>query len=120
MESELSDSIKSDMRKGSGWIKFFSIVLIVIATFMLGLGLFIMSSGVPDGAMIAGALILLAGVFGFLGAMLLKYAMSLTQSVETGNLLHLEEGFNKLKLYFIVMAILTILSALSSVNTLIG
>jgi len=120
MESELSESIKSDMRKGAGWIKFFSIVLLIIAVGMFGFGLFILSAGVSDGGIIAGTLILLGGVFGFLGAMLLKYGMSLTQSVDSGNLLHLEDGFNKLKLYFIVMAILTILSALSTVNTLIG
>jgi hypothetical protein len=120
MESELSESVKSDMRKGAGWIKFFSIVLIVLATLMLGLGMFIMSIGGPGGGMMAIILIILAGVLGFLGSLLLKYASSLTNTADTGNLLNLEDGFNKLKLYFIVMGILTILSALSTVNDLIN
>ncbi|MBN4073009.1 hypothetical protein JYT74_03100 [Crocinitomix catalasitica] len=118
MGSPLSQSIRADMKSTSGWIKFVGVCFVITAALFL---IFMLLALATEGSG-AGILILLVlvvgGAIGAMGYLLILYSNGLSESAEQGTLRALEIGLTRLKSYFIILGILTILIACSDFYTL--
>lgn len=113
MPSPLSQQSRSNMKVGSGWIKFVSILLIIGAALFLIYGLMNSMKALSKGAGLTPLMIVLflGSFIGTMGYLLLLYSNSLSESAEQGDLRPMESGLRKLRTYMIILGILTILGA---------
>jgi hypothetical protein len=112
MSSSLSPSTRSDMKSAAGWIKFVGVCFIILAALFLIIGLMNASVGGGGGVgMLILLLLALGSALGAMGYLLILYSNNLSESAEQASLKPLDNGMSRLKSYFIIWGILTILGA---------
>ena len=114
MESEISTTTLSNMRKTVGWIQFYAVILALGAVFLIifssvaFLNPFMMAINSSVGIL----LILASIIAGMMSYFLFSYANGLKKASVSGDMRLLENGFGKYKFYFFIVGFFTILSAI--------
>jgi hypothetical protein len=131
-ELELDQEARNTFQETAKWIKFFSIIAIILLglffLIMLAFGTRIatvLGEAFPlndsgAGSMIIGVLVVVGSILGAMIYFLLKASNKIKTGVQTNSQADFNEGISALKTFFIIYGILSILSTVFSFTNLLN